>query len=135
VHFAADKCLAAVADGSTQATDLAEALVRRNVPFREAYKAVGALVALAKSEGIGLAYIDEARAKTVHPAFTIEALGVLDPRRAVAAKESVGGTSARAVSVQLDSARARAADFASRARALPTLDALARAIADEPLTP
>jgi len=134
VHFVADRCLAAVADGSTQATDLAEALVRRGVPFREAYKAVGALVALAKSEGVALAFLDEARAKTVHPAFTLEALGSLDPRRAVAAKESPGGTSARAVSAQLDSAHARAADFASRARALPTLDALARAIAAEPLT-
>jgi argininosuccinate lyase len=135
VHFVADRCLAAVADGSTQATDLAEALVRRNVPFREAYKAVGALVALAKSDGIGLAYIDEARAKTVHPSFTIEALASLDPRYAVAAKESAGGTSPRAVFAQLDSARARAADFASRARALPTLDALAHAIAAEPFTP
>jgi argininosuccinate lyase len=37
----------ALDDGFTQATDLAEALVRRGVPFREAYKAVGRLVALA----------------------------------------------------------------------------------------
>jgi argininosuccinate lyase len=134
VHFVEARCAAAVVDGSTQATDLAEALVRGGVPFREAYKAVGALVALAKSEGVALATMGELRAKAVHPALTAAALAALDPRRAVAAKESPGGTGPRAVTEQLDSAYARAAEFAARARALPTLDALASAIAAEPLT-
>jgi argininosuccinate lyase len=134
VHFVRQTCIAALVDGSTQATDLAEALVRSGVPFREAYKAVGALVALAREEGVTLASIDETRAKSVHSAFTAEALGALDPRRAVAAKESVGGTGPRAVAAQLESARARAAEMRARAAAVPTLDALARAIAAEPLT-
>jgi argininosuccinate lyase len=134
VHFVRERAAAAVADGATQATDLAEALVRGGLPFREAYKAVGALVALAKTHGAPLASMTELHAKTVHPAFTHEALGALDPHRAVAAKESHGGTGPRAVHTQLDSAHARAEDFAARARALPTLDALARAIAAEPFT-
>jgi len=104
VHFVPERCAAGLADGSTQATDLAEALVRAGVPFREAYKAVGALAAL-------------------------------DPIRAVAAKESAGGTGPRAVAAQLASARARATELHARASAVPTLRTLARAIATEPLTP
>jgi argininosuccinate lyase len=135
VHFVRERCAEALADGSTQATDLAEALVRTGVPFREAYKAVGALVALAQSEHVALAALGETRARSVHPAFTTEALAVLDPVRAVAAKESAGGTGPRAVAAQLESARARAAAFKARAATVPALDALARAVGAEPLTP
>ena len=134
VHFVREKCAAALADGSTQATDLAEALVRQGLSFREAYKAVGALVRAASDDGMPLASLGEERAKRVHPAFTTETLAALDPARAVAAKESAGGTGPRAVAVQLQAARARAAAFADHARSLPTLDALARAITAEPLT-
>ncbi len=133
VHFVRERCAAALADGSTQATDLAEALVRGGLPFREAYKAVGALVRAATDEGVALSSFDEARAKTVHPAFTAEALQCLDATRAVSVKESIGGTGPRAVAAQLESARARASSFAERARSLPALDALAQSIAAEPL--
>jgi hypothetical protein len=60
---------------------------------------------------------------------------VLDPVRAVAAKESAGGTGPRAVAAQLESARARAAAFKARDATVPALDALARAVGAEPLTP
>jgi argininosuccinate lyase len=134
VHFVADKCAAALADGSTQATDLAEAVVRAGVPFREAYKAVGALVAIAREEGVSLASIGEVRARSVHPALTAEALAALDPVRAVAAKESIGGTGPRAVAAQLEGARSRAQALLARASAVPTIQSLARSIAAEPLT-
>jgi len=135
VHFVPERCAAGLADGSTQATDLAEALVRAGVPFREAYKAVGALVAIARDEGVSLASLGELRARSVHPALTADALAALDPIRAVAAKESAGGTGPRAVAAQLASARARATELHARASAVPTLRTLARAIATEPLTP
>ena len=48
--FDAERCIAAVSDGSTQATDIAEALVRKGIPFREAYKATGQLVHLARRQ-------------------------------------------------------------------------------------
>ena len=120
VHFVPERCAAGLADGSTQATDLAEALVRSGVPFREAYKAVGALVAIARAEHVSLASIGEVRAKSVHPALTAAALSALDPIRAVAA--------------QLESARGRARDLHARAAAVPSIQSLARAIAAEPLT-
>ncbi len=134
VQFVPERCAAGLADGSTQATDLAEALVRAGVPFREAYKAVGALVAIAREERVALASIGEVRARSVHPALTAEALGALDPIRAVAAKESAGGTGPRAVAAQLDSAPAPATELHARASAVPTIESLARAIAAEPLT-
>ncbi len=55
VKFDAARGRRALDEGFTQATDLAEALVRRGVPFREAYRAVGALVAAAVGEGVGSA--------------------------------------------------------------------------------
>jgi argininosuccinate lyase len=133
VRFVKERCAAGLADGSTQATDLAEAVVRSGVPFREAYKAVGELVAIARTEGVPLASIGEVRAKSVHPAFTADALAALDPIRAVAAKESPGGTGPRAVAAQLANARARVAALLARAAAVPTIHTLARAIANEPL--
>src|SRR5581483_94326 len=65
-----ENALAQVSDGATQATDLAEALVKKGVPFREAYKAVGAAVKK------GLSSVKPA---DVHPACDAECLAVLDP--------------------------------------------------------
>lgn len=116
VAFDAEKCLAAVSDGSTQATDLAEALVRAGMPFRDAYKAAGALVRRSVTEGRPLVSYTPEEARAVDQAFTAETLAVLDPRHAVAAKESAGGTGPRAVEVQLASLalRAEALNEASR---------------------
>ncbi len=100
----------ALDEGFTQATDLAEALVRRGIPFREAYKAVGALVALAVREGVSLRSIDPSRARELHAAFDAESLRALEPAAAVAAKESLGGTGPKSVDAQiawLASGRAR----------------------------
>jgi argininosuccinate lyase len=105
-----------VSDGSTQATDLAEALVRAGMPFRDAYKAAGALVRRSVTEGRPLVSYTPEEARAVDQAFTAETLAVLDPRHAVAAKESAGGTGPRAVEVQLASLalRAEALNEASR---------------------
>src|SRR5580692_5952559 len=82
--FDAERGAQALEEGFTQATDLAEALVRRGIPFREAYKAVGA-----------------GRAHEIHPALDAQSLLALDPAAAVAAKESLGGTGPRSVDAQV----------------------------------
>ncbi len=133
VTFDAERGVRALAEGFTQATDLAEALVRRGVPFRDAYKAVGRLVSLAVEEGIPLRAIDAARAREVHPALDGEALGVLEPRRAVAAKESFGGTGPRAVDAQLAWLHERANALRLSAAAHGTIEALAQRVFAEPL--
>lgn len=101
VTFDAARGEQALGEGFTQATDLAEALVRKGIPFREAYKAVGKLVADAVERGAPLRSIDAARARTIHPALDEGALAALDPRTAVAAKESLGGTGPRSVEAQI----------------------------------
>ncbi len=135
VHFDRARCAEALADGSTQATDLAEALVRTGVPFREAYKAVGALVRRAVDAGVPLTSLDEATAKSVHPALDAKVLAALAPAQAIAAKESLGGTGPRAVLAQLASARARAEGLAAVSASTPTLDGVARSLAGEALQP
>ena len=125
--------LAAVADGATQATDLAEALVRKGVPFREAYKAVGALVREAAARNVHLTQIPAAEAARFHAALDEQALGALDPARAMRAKKSPGGTAPERVAEQLEAARAAASALRARAEAVPTLAAIAGSIAAEAL--
>jgi argininosuccinate lyase len=127
-----EKTRALVSDGSTQATDLAEALVKKGVPFRDAYKAVGALVAHAERKNVHLASISAEEARAFHPELDREALSVLDPDRAMRAKTSEGGTAPERVEEQLEEIARKAADFA-RAGDVPALDQIAETIAREPL--
>jgi argininosuccinate lyase len=133
VAFDAERGAQAVGAGFTQATDLAEALVRRGVPFREAYKAVGKLVAIAVEGGIALRAVDPAVARTVHPAIDEAALRVLDAHAAVAAKESLGGTGPRAVDAQIAWLEGRAAALSARAEVHGSLEAIALRVFAEPL--
>jgi argininosuccinate lyase len=123
----------ALDEGFTQATDLAEALVRRGVAFRDAYKAVGALVASAVEKGVPLRAADPERARAIHPALDAEALRALDPARAVSAKESLGGTGPRSVDAQIAWLRDRAHALAAKAEVHGTLDEIARRVFAEPL--
>ena len=63
------RCAAAVADPALLATDLADYLVRRGVPFREAHHAVGAVVKLAERKRVALDRLTLPEVKSVHPAF------------------------------------------------------------------
>jgi argininosuccinate lyase len=120
-------------EGFTQATDLAEALVRRGVPFREAYKAVGRLVAMAVEEKVSLRSIDPERARTVHATLDAHALAALEPRAAVGAKESPGGTGPRSVDAQIAWLKQQADALVVNADEHGTLDVLAARVFAEPL--
>jgi argininosuccinate lyase len=133
VEFDEHRGRRALDEGFTQATDLAEALVKRGVPFREAYKAVGALVAMAVAEGVPLRGIGAGRARAVHDALDEESLRALEPATAVAAKESVGGTGPRAVDAQIAWLRQRSDALSAKADGHGTLDVLAQRVFAEPL--
>jgi argininosuccinate lyase len=135
VAFDAERGLEALDSGFTQATDLAEALVRRGVAFREAYKAVGQLVALAVSERVALRAIDPTRARAIHPELDAESLRTLEPRSAVTAKESFGGTGPRSVDTQIAWLRERASILRDASTLHGTLDTVAARIFAEPLEP
>jgi argininosuccinate lyase len=133
VRFDVERGRRALEEGFTQATDLAEALVRRGIPFREAYKAVGALVAVAVEAGVPLRAVEPSRARAIHTALDAEALAALDPTTAIAAKESAGGTGPRAVESQIAWLRERAEALFAKATAHGSLDALAERVFAEPL--
>ncbi len=133
VAFDAERGARILSEGFTQATDLAEALVKRGVAFRDAYRAVGKLVALAVEERIALRAVDAARAQAIHPALDADALRALEPAAAVKAKESAGGTGPRAVEAQVAWLKGEAVRLAAAADAQGTLDALAERVFTEPL--
>jgi argininosuccinate lyase len=135
VKFDEERGRRALEEGFTQATDLAEAMVRRGVPFREAYRAVGALVARAVEEGIPLRAMGPDRAQQIHSALDETCLRALEPAAAVAGKESVGGTGPRAVDAQIAWLRERASVLSAKAEAHGSLKALAERVFAEPLEP
>ncbi|HEY1696367.1 MAG TPA: argininosuccinate lyase [Polyangiaceae bacterium] len=133
VTFDGERGESFLAEGGTQATDLAEALVRKGVPFREAYKAVGALVAFAASEGLPLRRVDAERAAAIHPMLDAKALEALDPSAAVRAKESAGGTGPNAVEAQIATLGSEAAALRKVADAHGSIDEIAKRVFEQPL--
>ena len=85
-----DQCAAAVADPALLATDLADYLVERGVPFREAHHAVGAVVRLAEKAGVALDRLPTAEVRAVHPGFGADWATVFDLRRAMAKRRGTG---------------------------------------------
>ena len=84
------KCAAAVADPALLATDLADYLVRRHVPFRTAHHAVGAVVKLAEQKGVALNQLSFADVKQVHPAFGRDWVQSFDLSKAMARRTGTG---------------------------------------------
>ena len=101
---------AAAAEGETTAVDLAEALVRAGVPFREAHGAVGAAVRLAAGRGARLADLDDRELLAIHPALAEVDRAVLDLDGSLTAKATPGSTHPSEVAGQLDGLAAAAAD-------------------------
>ncbi|OIQ95547.1 argininosuccinate lyase 1 [mine drainage metagenome] len=85
-----DRCAAAVADPGLLATDLADYLVTKGVPFREAHHAVGRVVKLAEENRVGLDKLTDAVVRTAHPAFHADWRAVFDLRRAMAKRVGTG---------------------------------------------
>ncbi len=91
------------------ATELADYLVRKGVPFREAHRAVSALVQEALREGEALSALPLERMRRHHPAFEADVFAALDPEAAVERRAAVGGTARAAVEAQIRALRARLA--------------------------
>jgi argininosuccinate lyase len=89
------------------AVDLAEWLVQRGVPFREAHARVGELVRHSDERGVGL---DEL--VLTEPDLGPEALGLLEPGAAVLRRTTAGGAGPASVAEQLVKARATLDDQA-----------------------
>jgi len=88
------------------ATDLADYLVRRGVPFRTAHEAVGKLVRTAEERGCAIEDLADADFRAANAAFEGDVRGVFDMEASVEARDLPGGTSLRAIDEQLEVARA-----------------------------
>jgi argininosuccinate lyase len=83
------------------ATDLADYLVRKGVPFREAHHLVGAVVARAEAQGKPLNQLTLAELREVSRRFAADALRVFDVKQALARRSAVGSPGPSQVRRQL----------------------------------
>ncbi len=87
--FDRERMAAAIAKGHLVATEVADYLVTKGVPFREAHDVAGHLVRVAGSRELGSLALDELRA--AHPAFADDVRDWLDPARAIDRRDVIGG--------------------------------------------
>lgn len=91
--------------GYLTATDLAYYLVRRGVPFREAHRIVGKIVAYCEESNMQLEYLSLKQLKQFSDAFSYDATRILSSESAVISKDVVGGTAPKQVKDAIKRAR------------------------------
>ena len=110
---------AACEAGFVTATDVADYLARRGVPFREAHHVTGRLVGRCLAEGRTLQSLTLAEWQVLHPAFGPDILAAVTVEASVAARTSEGGTAPSRVAAALVEARARLQARSAAASAQP----------------
>ena len=110
--FRPERALAAM-DPQLLATDLADHLVRRGVPFRTSHEVIGRLVRRAEARGVPLSELtlDDFRAE--HEMFDADVSDVFDWEASTDARDTAGGTSRRSILRQLEDATARLAQLSA----------------------
>jgi len=96
-------------DGFTLATEVADWLARRGVPFSEAHEITGSLVRYCEDRGVGFEELSEADLATVDPRLDVSLKSCLTPEAAISARNAYGGTAPERVSEQLTRLRALSA--------------------------
>jgi argininosuccinate lyase len=92
----------AASSGFSTATDLADALVRTGVPFREAHEIVGKSVAHCIKKDIGLHEMDKSACAAIDGRLTTDMVRSLSVEACVAARNHVGGTAPQQVQAQVN---------------------------------
>ncbi len=100
-RFRPEAMRAALEGGEALATDAAEWLVERGVPFREAHEAVGRAAAFAASAGRALSALTVAEWRGFHPRFDRGVRRCFDPVRSLARRDLPGGPAPRRVAAEL----------------------------------
>ncbi|HEY9887269.1 MAG TPA: argininosuccinate lyase [Candidatus Obscuribacterales bacterium] len=109
IEFQPDRLTSAVATDFSNATDVADYLASKGVPFREAYNLVGQVVrqCLASHKLLKDLTLDEWQA--LHPAFAADIYQAIAPQQVVAARNSYGGTGFEQVRQAIAAAKNRLA--------------------------
>ena len=101
LRFHTDRMAELAPQGFSLATDVAEWLVKRRVPFRDAHEITGNLVKFAEERGLELSDVDDEGLASVSPLLTPEVREVLTIDGSVASRDNVGGTAPVRVAEQL----------------------------------
>lgn len=104
-QFKTDKMAQAVAGDASNATDLADFLAVKGMPFREAHEVVGRMVRFSLEKKITLEEMTLAQLKEFSALFDASTLEALKPLNVVKARSSEGGTSPAAVKIQIEKAK------------------------------
>ncbi len=103
----ADRMLEEAKAGFTAATDVADYLAKKGMPFRRAHEVVGELVLYCEKHGKGLEDLTLAEFQAASDLFGEDVAQDLDPAGIARARNTYGGTGHDAVRVQLGEAKAR----------------------------
>ncbi len=97
----AERMLSAAKEGFLNATDLADYLTRKGMPFRDAYRLSGKLVAEAIRQGCSLEELPPETYRSQSELFDTDLYGEIDLAACVNKRRSAGGTSVSSVETQL----------------------------------
>ncbi len=97
----------AAIDSFMMATDLADYLVGKGIPFRETHAIAGKAVRAATEKKIGLDELSLEAYQTLSPAFEADVIQVFDPMISVEKRNAIGGTSPQSVKKQIHLAKSK----------------------------
>ncbi|NJP10397.1 MAG: argininosuccinate lyase [Leptolyngbyaceae cyanobacterium RU_5_1] len=106
LEFRTARLMDAVSEDFSNATDVADYLASKGVPFREAYNLVGKVVKTSLAQGKLLKDLSLDEWQALHPKFEADIYEAITPQRVVAARNSYGGTGFEQVRKALESAKA-----------------------------
>ena len=104
-EFNRDSMLTDVYDGHICATDLAEYLVMKGIPFRDAHAISGKAVQLAESKDFLLSELSLKELKKLNALIEKDVFKHLDPLKSISSKNSIGGTAPSQVLKQITQAK------------------------------
>jgi argininosuccinate lyase len=103
--FDTERMAAAAGRGFSTATEVADYLVRRGLPFREAHGLVGQIVRYCEKQGVSLEDLSLTEWQSFSQEFRDDIMRIISPAGAVEAKRSPGGTAPERVQEQIARAR------------------------------
>ena len=105
IEFKTTRLAEAVAEDFSNATDVADYLASKDVPFREAYNLVGKVVKTSITAGKLLKDLTLEEWQQLHPAFEADIYDAIAPKQVVSARNSYGGTGFSQVNQAIEQAK------------------------------
>ncbi len=105
IEFKTTRLAEAVAEDFSNATDVADYLASKDVPFREAYNLVGKVVKTSINAGKLLKDLTLEEWQQLHPAFEADIYDAIAPKQVVSARNSYGGTGLSQVNQAIEQAK------------------------------